>query len=367
MRVALVYGYEPSGHASAALALEKAISDQGGEAARVNISSDLHPVLGPALAKAYLSVIKRVPGLWATLYDNESVAKFARDWRRLYLFLEGGKCRSKLAELGTDLIVCTHAPPLAALALEKKRGGLSARLAGVITDYEAHIYWISPEVDIYLAPTPEVAEALRKKGIPPQRIHVTGIPVHPAFEMPLPQEESRRQLRLPQEAQVFFLCGGSRGLGPLPRIAQSLLADFPRAHVLALCGRNEALARDLEALRGGSRLQVYSHQEPESLCRLMGASDILIGKPGGLTMAESLAVGLPVAIVDPIPGQEERNARYLLSQGGAIAAQSPRALTESLKRLFSNGSLEALRARAKALGRPSAAREAAKILLAARS
>ena len=116
MRVVFVYGYEPSGHASAARAVEAALKESGPvETAHLNISADLHPILGPAVALTYLQLVQKAPTLWDYLYDNKAVADIAKELRKLYGMLEGGRVLARVQELKPDVIVCTHAMSLMAM------------------------------------------------------------------------------------------------------------------------------------------------------------------------------------------------------------------------------------------------------------
>lgn len=354
MRLLLVYGHEPSGHASAAKALESCARARGLDVLRVNISGDYHPVLGPAIAKAYLKFIQNFPALWGALHENKALAEIAQNWRRLYRTLEGGKLKATLEELRPDLIVCTHAPPFGALALEKEKGGLSCPLVGVVTDFHAHPYWI-PGGDLYLVPTAEAKKELVSRGIGERCVLDAGIPIDPLFAAPLKAGPARRALGLSSEGPVLLLCGGSRGLGRLEELAARLLKRLPRTRLLIACGSNEALAQSLRTrLRRSRRARVFFAVETPRMRELMAASDLLIGKAGGVTSAEALALGLPMLFFEPIPGQEECNARFLVERGAAIQAGRLEEVSRLVSRALARG-LGPLRRAAKALGRPASA------------
>ncbi len=355
MRLLLVYGFEPSGHASAAIALQAAAKARGLEAERLNVSLH-HRWFGPAVARAYMALIQRFPGVWRALYDNERVANVALAWRRIYLILNHRKLERTLARLRPDVIVCTHAPPLGALALEKERGGLSCPLAGVVTDFKAHTYWIRPGADLYLAPTQAAAAEMVRRGIPEENLRVTGIPIHPAFAAALPPAEARRRLGLPQGAPVVTLSGGSRGLGKISSVAEALLAKLPAARILVLTGVNRPLFRHLKARhRGQGRLWVYPALDAPRMAEVLAASDLLVGKAGGLSVSEALAVGVPIIIFEPIPGQEAENAAFLSSSGAALVAPTLEDAAGLAASALEPGRLAALKARARALGRPDSA------------
>lgn len=356
MKLLIVHGCEPSGHASAAKALEACAKARGVETVRVNISSDYHPVLGPLIARSYLFLIRRFPLLWSRLYDNPSVARPARGWQKLYLRLGARKLARRLRELAPDAVVCTSAAPLAALALAKRGLGFKWPVVAVVTDYRAHGYWLSPAADLYLVATDEAAAALVLRGAPEGSVRATGIPVDPSFSRPFDAAQARRELGLEAQGPILLVTGGSHGLGRLRAAVDAALARVPSARVLALCGDNAGLRCRLErCYQGIPAAKVYGAVPPERVRALMAASDLLIGKPGGVTVAEATAAGLPMVIFQALPGQEARNAEYLVAHGAAVQARDVHELGELLENLLKPGMLEPMRRKAAALGRPGSA------------
>ena len=363
MRLLFVYGFEPSGHASAAIALQAAARARGIEAERLNVSEH-HRWFGPLVARAYMGLIQRFPGVWRALYDNERVASVAQTWRKVYLILNNKKLDRTLARLRPDVIVCTHAPPLGALALQKERGRLDCPLAGVITDLKAHTYWIRPGVDLYLAPTQAAADGMIQRGIPPGNIKVTGIPIHPVFSLAMTQAQARERLGIPPAVPTFFLSGGSRGLGRIEGVARELLSAFPDCRILAATGNNAALHAHLrDRFRREPRLWAYQSLDAPQVKELMAASDLLVGKAGGLTISEALALGLPMLFFEPIPGQEAENAATLAREGAALIAAGLSEIGPLARQALDPKRHVALRAQARALGRPESAQTALEAIL----
>ncbi|MBI4376491.1 MAG: hypothetical protein HY549_08580 [Elusimicrobia bacterium] len=364
MRLLLVYGYEPSGHASAARALEAACRLKGIDAICVNIS-DYHSILGPAIARTYLQLIQRLPGLWTALYDSDWVAQIAQHWQKLYLGLQGGRLAAKLSELAPDLIVCTHAPPLAVLGLEKEKGRFSWPLAAVITDFEVHGYWTAPKADIYLAASQRTARRVVERGIEAERVRVTGIPINPAFEELPGRDAARKRLNLPLDRPLILVCGGSRGLGQLEEMSRALLEGLANISVAVVCGDNRTLLRSMrEGFPAQRRLEIFGCVAPAKMRELMCAADLLVGKAGGLTTAEALAIGLPLLYFEPIPGQESRNADFLCSEGAAALAPDLESLARLAGEIISTGRRAEMSRKAKALGHPDSARRALDEILA---
>ena len=358
MRLLFVYGHEPSGHASAAEALEERARAMGHQTQRIAVSSDFHPVLGKALAKAYLGVIGVFPGFWDYLYDNPAVIKLVRGARRVYLFFGASRVEEAVRKARPDAIVCTHAAPLGFLVEEKRRGGLSCPLVAVVTDFGIHRYWVSPRADLYFTASEQSAGVLREHGIRAADIRAYGIPIHEAFASPPTRAQARRALGVSLETRVILLSGGTRGLGGIARAAGLLLEKLGSVLILAVCGRNAGLLRALqEAHAGDRRLRALGYQEPARMAALLAACDLLIGKPGGLSSAEAAAMGVPLLALDPIPGQEERNARFLVKHGAALRAAGGASLGRQVKSLLEDRPrLEAMSRSARALGHPDSAR-----------
>ena len=171
---------------------------------------------------------------------------------------------------------------------------------------------------------PESAEYLAQIGIPREKLLVTGIPVDPAFEKRVDQAEARGRLGLDPKARILLIAAGGYGLGPVEQLVKDLLTLAGPWQIVAIAGKSEKLKKRLEHISqnagklagGGGRLVTIGFTQ--EMDQYMAAADLLVGKAGGLTTSEALARMLPMAIVEPIPGQEARNADHLLEAGAAV-------------------------------------------------
>lgn len=225
-----------------------------------------------------------------------------------------------------------------------------------VTDFDLHQMWVHEHMAGYFAPNDEVAFRLRQRGIAPEAIHVTGIAIMPAFSQPFDRDACARELQFEPGVTTVLLMGGGAGLGSVAQVAERLLALHADIQIIALAGKDAAALAALRELatRHPGRLapQGYSDQVE----RLMACSDLVVTKPGGLTTAESLAMGLPMIVIAPIPGQEEYNANFLLERGVALKAFDLVTLEYRVRELLAHpAKLADMRAKAKALGRPDAA------------
>ncbi len=364
-RALLVYGYAPSGHSAAAFAIEEAGRKAGLSFSRVEIAADHHPAAGLGVARSYHGLLRASPGLYGALYRGSWARSVLRAVRGAYLSLGGARrLREGVRRTGAQVVVCPQAAVAAVLSEARRRGELDIPVVSVLTDYAVHPFWGDPPADLILAPDEAAVDALAAMGAPRRLLRSTGIPVHPAFASPPSRADARRALALPSAAPVALLTGGGKGLGGIERVARALLDLSPRAQLLVLCGANDSLRTALSSHgEAGGRLRVFGPQPPAFVAALMAAADIHIGKPGGLSAAESLASGLPMVLTTPLPGQEEANARRLVAAGAALDGGLPESAAHVSARLLNAPeALEAARRAAILAGRPgSAARVVAEI------
>jgi processive 1,2-diacylglycerol beta-glucosyltransferase len=207
------------------------------------------------------------------------------------------------------------------------------------------------------------------RGIARDWVTVSGIPIDPVFAQAKDRAEMRRKHGLLPDRLTILISAGGFGVGPIAHLVKSLLELRHPAQVIAIAGRSEELKAELEALRGGvpsgHRVQIHVEGYTREMDEFMSAADLLLGKPGGLTTSEALAKGLPLVVVNPIPGQEERNADHLLEEGAAIRCNNLPVLAEKIDRLLDDPArFAALQANARRLGRPDAAGDVVRTLLA---
>lgn len=354
----LVYGYEPSGHSAAAFAIEEAGPRAGLAFSRVEIAGNHHPAAGLGVARAYHGLLRAAPGLYGALYRGTWARAVLKAVRGAYLDLGGARrLREGVRRTGAAIVVCPQAAVAAVMSMARARGELDIPVVSVLTDYGVHPFWADPPADLILAPDEAAVGELAALGAPRARLRATGIPVNAAFAALISRDAARRALALPAAAPVVLLTGGGKGLGGLERAAAALLVASPRAQLLVLCGGNDGLRTALAAGReAGGRLRVFGPQPPKLVAAMMAAADLHIGKPGGLSAAESLAAGLPMVFTTPLPGQEEVNASRLLEIGAALAGGTPEnAARAAASLLASPSTLSRLRAAALVAGRPGAA------------
>ncbi len=193
-------------------------------------------------------------------------------------------------------------------------------------------------------------------GIPNERITVSGIPINPVFQQAINREEERLRLGLIPKKPVLLLSAGAFGVGPTEFMVERLLSLKHDAQTVVVCGRNAELKQRILQLvdNRGDRFKVLGYTE--DMHKLMKMADIFIGKPGGMTTSEAIACGLPMCVVAPIPGQEERNSDHLLEEGIAVKCNDLTTLPFKLDRLLEDPDrLARMQANALRFAKPNAA------------
>ena len=266
-------------------------------------------------------------------------------------------------EYQPDAIVCTHVFAAAVVNVLKVSYHLQAVTVGVITDFTIHPFWEdTPNLDYYVTASEYLGYQLLKKGLDTHKMLPFGIPIHPKFSEKLPQSEAQRQLGLAEERKTLLIMGGSMGHGHFDELVtqlDKLALDF---QMLVICGSNEAMRQKLTALETTKPMQVYGFVDNVDV--FMDASDCLIGKPGGLTTSEALAKELPMIMVDPIPGQEERNVEFLLNNGLALSVSETLPVEEAVYYLlYNDGRREVLMETIKRLGKKYSAKNLGDFLI----
>ncbi|MES2532114.1 MAG: glycosyltransferase [Pseudomonadota bacterium] len=375
-----------NGHVRAAQALCAAADARGlaGGAVHVDAMAHMAPGFRWAYTDAYLQLVRCAPGLWSYIHQKTDSTPHSAMSQRLRRAVERASAGALLREvhrLRPAAIVCTHFLPAELLMRERSSGRLDCPVWLQVTDYDLHNMWLVPGMAGYLAATDEVAFRMRARGLAPARLHVTGIPVMPGFsrvagqsgqgdqsdksdksdqsDRNVQRESDLLRLGLDPSRRVVLMTSGGSGIGDLPAmVARALALDGPGCdfQLVAVAGRNARALAALQALalrHPGRLLPVGFTDEMHAW---MAAADLVVTKPGGLTISECLALGRPMLLVAPIPGQEEHNAGFLLEAGAACLAYDAIGLDYKLAALMAApDKLLRMAQISRALGRPDAA------------
>ena len=351
-----------AGHLRAAQALEAAFAEEHPEVEVRHVEALEHTnaAFRRSFTGVYEELIKRLPSVWGMIYERMERKAVDSTMKRLAALVDRLNARPLLEQVEAfdpDRIVCTHYLPAELLAPRRRKGKLDCPLFVTLTDYDIHTMWIQQGVDGYFVATDEMEHALRAKGVGDATVDVTGIPIMPVFAKRYPAKAAmRRRLGLRPEPPTVLVAAGGFGLAGIDETVASLADVADDAQLLAIAGRNEKLEAKLRAVAESRPGRIVPFGFVDNMHELMAASDLAVTKCGGLTSSECLAMGLPMVIIDPIPGQEERNADYLLENGVAVKANSSAHLLYKVGRLLDDPErLAAMSAAARRIAKPRAA------------
>lgn len=368
-RVLILSASSGEGHVRAGKALEKAFAAQGDFLVEhIDALDYTSKPFQKLYDDAYIALVRRAPGIIGWFFDH--IDQPWRHQRRRLAFdrLNATPMIRLIERVQPDLCVATHFLPAEILAWLKSKRKIRAQLAVSITDFDAHAMWLCRNVDRYYVALEETAEYLAQLGLPRETLRVTGIPIDPVFAEAKDRRGARLHLGLDPCAVTLLVAAGGHALAPVERLVTGLLAINRPWQIVAIAGKAAETRRRLEILAaragkaGNARPKLKVVGFTEEMDQWMAAADILAGKAGGLSVSEALASGLPMAFVGTLPGpQEERNAEHVLERGAGIRCHNlPTAAWKIAQLLDERARFEAMRAAARALGKPRAAIEIAR-------
>jgi processive 1,2-diacylglycerol beta-glucosyltransferase len=327
------------GHTAAAQAVCSALASLDPEIETQTVDSYKYAasIFAKVVADGYIGMIKTVPQVYSYIYGRAERATSVPAMRRWVSRYTATNLRRLVDERRPDLVVCTHAFPCGVMSEYKAQFDPGLPVVGIVTDFVVHPFWIYTNIDAYAVATPEMRSALLARGVRAENVLLSGIPVDARFAQPrLPLDDLRAELGLPRDRRIVLIMGGGVGIGPLDTMMRALgEVDVPLAAAV-IVGRNRGLERRVIAAAELTDYPVRVLGFVDNVFDYMHASDVLLSKPGGLTSSEALAARIPMVLVKPLPGQEERNTRYLVSRHAAIRARGERELAGAVRDLLTS-------------------------------
>ena len=355
-----------SGHIRAAEALEKSFKSDGRveEVFNNDALQYTNKLFRDFYSKLYTSLVKSAPNFLWWWYKTSDEPWRTDRMRHMIDRLNTQPLVRFIRKFDPHITVCTHFMPAGIISHLIATQQLQARLSIVVTDFDFHAMWLSRSFHRYFVAIDETKAHLEMLGIPEDRITVSGIPIDPVFQDYVNPQAERARLGFNPEKPVLLLSAGAFGLGPTEFMVERLINLKHDVQTLVVCGRNEELRQRLIGLTGNQSARFKILGYTDEMHKLMKASDIFIGKPGGLASSEAIACGLPMCVVTPIPGQEERNSDHLLEEGIAIKCNDLTTLAFKLDRLLDEPKrLELMKANALRFADPTASQTIVDTLL----
>ncbi|HZI33502.1 MAG TPA: glycosyltransferase, partial [Candidatus Binatia bacterium] len=305
----------------------------------------------------YVKLVELAPELWGMIFgktDNPKVARQMSKLRRAFPSHSRDKFVRHLKQFKPDVVLCTHFLPFETLGiLRQKQTAPHPLVVSVVTDFEAHALWMDACVDLYCVAAEETKARLVARGAAAKDIVATGIPISAKFLTRPDPKTVRQHYGLRDDQPVLLVLGGGFGMGPVGEILTELDKVPGQFQTIVVAGRNEKLRRELATHNRLHPTHVLGFAT--NMHELMAVADLIITKPGGLTSSEALAMGRPLFILNPIPGQEAANSDFLLERGAAAKVNRVEDLPFRIEQLLNSKKLGEMAKAAKALGRPQAA------------
>lgn len=352
-------------HQTAKAVVEYFKGNEDVECRFLDVVDDISPMLADSLQQGYLLSTKMTPHIYGRIYNmvdqrnaekNSSVGKLIKS-------VLHKKLLAYIRHYDPDIIVSTHV--IAAIAMTNlcRKYPVRAKNLAIITDYTVHPFWEDADVDYYITASDLLTFQAMKKGIPENKIKPFGIPIAPHFSNKLPQKEAREKLGL-EDRFTILLMMGSMGYG---QNILSTIRDLDRMNedfqLITVCGNNKKLKARIDAMIKRKNIMNYGYTNEVST--LMDAADCIITKPGGLSTSEAMAKELPIILLDPIPGQEDRNKEFMLNNGIALCLSPTFPVTEAIYQLLHcDFKAKTMKANLKNIAKPDAAATLGEFMLA---
>ncbi|HEY2933035.1 MAG TPA: hypothetical protein VGK99_14935 [Acidobacteriota bacterium] len=324
------------GHVSAAQSVAEEWRKQTGSQALVWDAIEYFPAwFRLVYVRPYWWMIRYWPSLWRKLFQSRLAEGHRKTFPHFLLKAGARRLLQNISSVRPGLIVAAEVGASEIASIYKSTIDGCVSIAALVTDFQGEPAWVQPGVDIYIVPSAKVAEDLRRWGALPESIEVAGIPVRASFHANLLR--AREDLGLSTGHPVVLLMAGGMGPARLDRIAVELnrLSNEP-IQIVAVAGKDQGLLHRLQALRL-PRVTLLVNGWTDHIEQYMAACNLLITKPGALTLAEAEAMSLPTIVFDPLPGPEEENLRSFLGRGAGFTAGNPTEIAQLALDLLRQG------------------------------
>ena len=372
-KILIFYGSYGGGHLAAAKTIKAYLEENYQnqvEIEMIDCIEYINKVINKVSTEAYKELAKKAPWVWKQVYTNAqhgALSRISTTTNKLMSL----KLNTLLQEVKPDLIISTHPFSTQMCAILKEKGKIDCRLATIMTDYHTHDQWLVAYkyVDYFFVANQQMKTDMVMKGINSQKIFVTGIPVSEKFLKKYDKEKIFKEFGLsPDKQTLLFFAGGEFGLGrnSTYMTLKVLIRLFKNLQVIAIAGRNQKMNRKFNKLvkttKSQDRIKIFEFTD--KVPEIMSISSAVITKAGGLTITEALVSGLPIAIINPIPGQEVENTQYLVDNGVAVWIKKDYSVARALKNLYKNQDiLKDMAIKSKKMSKPHATEEMCKIMI----
>ncbi|WP_339229333.1 glycosyltransferase [Oceanobacillus sp. FSL K6-2867] len=353
-RILILTGSYGNGHLKVSKTLKETLMAYGcNEVIESDLYLEAHPLLTKATKFLYIKSFTYGQKLYGSFYyagnKEKSISPF--DFINYY----GRKTLANLVkEFNPDIIINTF--PMTVVPEFLKKTGSPLPMVNVLTDFGLHNNWIHEEIGRYYVASEDLKAEMIRKGIPSDKIKVTGIPIQSSFEEDYDKDVLLESYGLNKNMPVTLLAAGAHGvLKNMVDIVDRLLA-IKNNQVIIVCGHNKKLKMSLTNKFGeNNHVKILGYTN--NMDDLMKLSNVMITKPGGITLSEALAVQVPLILYRSVPGQERENALFFERKGACINVDNPDTLIETITNLISQEMMQLkMKEKMKSLYHPHAAK-----------
>jgi processive 1,2-diacylglycerol beta-glucosyltransferase len=329
MKVVVTYASCGTGHFKAAQAICNCLKKDypSFNICLVDILEKTNPFFGLFYRRSYSFLVNKAIFLWRIVFwvtNLKHLCHIAKFIGEILNRFNAANFIRFIAKEKPDFIISTHFLPSELSGTLRKSGRIKSRIISVITDFDVHPYWVSEGIDLYVVASDYTKEKLLLHGVLPEAIKVFGIPVDPRFLQTYAKEEVCLRLGIKKDKFTVLIMTGSFGIGPIEEIVEILHKDL---QLLVVCALNKSLYARLKK-NYPSDIKVFGFVD--NVAELMAASDVIIAKPGGLSISEILAMELVPIFISAIPGQETANVQMLRSCGVGLSPAGIKELREAV-------------------------------------
>lgn len=330
----------------------------------VNTLKYINPLIDKLVVGSYLNTLKNTPSIYGKLFayaeNGDTISNFTQAVNDVLSI----KIKNLINKYNPDIVVCTHFFPLEMMSILKRKGKTKLPVVAIITDYAPHSIWFYSFIDAYVIPHEDFIQDLIEKGIAKDTIYPYGIPISEDFLQSIDKIEARKSLNLDPDMLTILLMGGGLGIGNLKAMFEQLAFSNLNLQLIACTGSNFKLKNQLIDISSRCNKKTIIYDYTDNVSTLMSVCDILISKPGGLTVTESINKHIPMVITSAIPGHEERNADYLLNNGIAARVKDTDSIVSIIKQLTKSKSrLYHMRESANEKAKPDAAKKICELII----
>ncbi|WP_026562605.1 diglucosyl diacylglycerol synthase [Bacillus sp. J37] len=324
-----------NGHVQVAKTLEEKCKELGFKKVIVcNLYSESFPVFSEITQYLYLKSFSIGKQFYRLFYYGVD-KMYNKRLMNLYFIMGHKRLHQIVTSEQPDMIINTF--PMIVVPEYRRKTGTVIPTFNVLTDFCLHRIWVHENIDKYYVATNHVKEKLLQLGIHPNRIKVTGIPIRKQFELEMDLNPIYHKYGLDPSKKTLLIMAGAHGvLKNVKELCQAFLSKNKQLQIVVVCGNNHPLKESLDSLGKNYPQQFKVLSYVERVDELYRIASCMITKPGGITLTEATAIGVPIVLFKPVPGQEKENAHFFENNQSALIINQIEDICEEVHNLLMN-------------------------------